>query len=88
MAKFVGVVPFTSDRGGLEVLRTALVSGVALALLAGLTIPADAAPRRMVYGGYGGYGGYSYGYPAYGYQICAYDDWGNPIPCSAYFGGY
>jgi hypothetical protein len=39
------------------------------------------------YGGYGGYGGYSYGYPAYGYQICAYDDWGNPIPCNAYFGG-
>ena len=36
------------------------------------------------YGGYGGYGGYSYGYPAYGYQICAYDDWGNPVPCSAY----
>jgi hypothetical protein len=40
------------------------------------------------YGGYGGYGGFSYGYPAYGYQICAYDDWGNPIPCNAYFGGY
>jgi hypothetical protein len=40
------------------------------------------------YGGYGGYGGESYGYPAYGYQICAYDDWGNPIPCSTYFGGY
>ena len=38
--------------------------------------------------GYGGYGGYSCGYPAYSYQICAYDDWGNPIPCSAYFGGY
>jgi hypothetical protein len=65
LAKFVGVVPFTSDRGGLEVLRTALVSGVALALLAGLTIPADAAPRRMVYGGYGGYGGYGlYATPA------------------------
>ena len=40
------------------------------------------------YGGYGGYGGFSYGYPAYGYQICAYDDWGNPIPCNTYFGGY
>jgi hypothetical protein len=40
------------------------------------------------YGGYGGYGGYSYGYPAYGYQICAYDDFGNPIPCDAYFGGF
>jgi hypothetical protein len=37
--------------------------------------------------GYGGFGGYSYGYPAYGHQICAYDDWGNPIPCSTYFGG-
>jgi hypothetical protein len=63
LAKFVGVVASTSDRGGLEALRTALISGVAIALLAGLTIPADAATRRMA--GYGAYGGYS-GYGGYG----------------------
>jgi lipoprotein-anchoring transpeptidase ErfK/SrfK len=63
LAKFVGGVPFTSDRGGLDVLRTALVSGVALAVLAGLAIPADAATRRVA--GYGGYTAYGvYGTPA------------------------
>jgi hypothetical protein len=66
LAKFVGVTPFASvDRSGLGMLRTALVSGVALVLLAGLAVPADAATRRMGYGnGYGGYGIYGFASPA------------------------
>jgi len=55
LTKFVGVIPFASDRGGLEVLRAALVSGVALALLAGMAGPADAQYRGWGYGGSGFY---------------------------------
>jgi hypothetical protein len=48
LAKIVGAVP-ASDRAGLVILRTALVSTVALAFLAGLAGSADAYPRRLRY---------------------------------------
>jgi hypothetical protein len=50
LAKIVGAVP-ASDRAGLVILRTALVSTVALAFLAGLAGSADAFPRRLRYFG-------------------------------------
>src|SRR5258708_29918997 len=54
LAKSVGASPLASDRleldrPGFGTLRTALVSGVALACLTGLARPADAAPARMGY---------------------------------------
>ena len=57
LAQSVGAAPLASGRDGLGLvtLRAALVSGVALATLAGLAGPADAASRRMGYDGYGGW---------------------------------
>jgi lipoprotein-anchoring transpeptidase ErfK/SrfK len=56
LAKFVGVTPSACDHAGLGTLRTALISGVALAVLAVSVGSADAAPRRSPY--------FYYGYPA------------------------
>lgn len=66
MAKFAGAAPLPSLACGLGTLRSALVSGAALSLLAGLVGPADAAPRGYFspYGWYGGHRGY-YTYPSY-----------------------
>jgi L,D-transpeptidase catalytic domain len=66
LAKFAGAAPLPSLACGLGTLRTALVSGAALSLLAGFVGPADAAPRGYFspYGWYGGYRGY-YTYPSY-----------------------
>ena len=64
--KFAGAAPLPSLACGLGALRTALVSGAALSLLAGFVGSADAAPRgySTPYGWYGGYRGY-YTYPSY-----------------------
>ena len=67
LAKFAGAAPLPSFARGLGTLRTALVSGAALSLLAGFAGSADAAPRGYFspYGWYGGgYRGY-YTYPSY-----------------------
>jgi lipoprotein-anchoring transpeptidase ErfK/SrfK len=61
LTQFVGEIPLASDRGGLAILRTALVSGVALAFLTGLASSADAQTRRMGYATNGGW----YVTPAY-----------------------
>ena len=60
LANIVGAVP-ASDRVGLMILRATLVSGVAMALLAGLTSSADAYFRRFGYSAFRGgwYGDYS-----------------------------
>jgi L,D-transpeptidase catalytic domain len=63
LAKFAGAAPLPSLACGLGTLRTALVSGAALSLLAGLVGPADAAPRGY-FSPYGWYGGYR-AYPSY-----------------------
>jgi len=54
LAKIVGAIP-TADRAGLVTLRTALVSTVAIAFLAGLASSADAYPRRLRYASYSGW---------------------------------
>jgi lipoprotein-anchoring transpeptidase ErfK/SrfK len=65
LAKSASSAPLPCDVCGLATLRTALVSGVAASLLAGLASSADAAPRRsFFFSPYGWYGGY-YGYPSY-----------------------
>jgi L,D-transpeptidase-like protein len=49
LAKFVGTAPPSSDRGGLGILRAALVSGAAFVMFAGSLSTADA--QRGYYGG-------------------------------------
>jgi L,D-transpeptidase catalytic domain len=49
LVKSVGRLPLASDRHDFGTLRAALVSGVALTSIMGLTSPADAAMRRMSY---------------------------------------
>jgi hypothetical protein len=49
LAKLVGLLPLASDRRDFRTLRAALISGVALTSIVGLTCPADAAMRRMSY---------------------------------------
>jgi len=61
LTQFVGEIPLATDRGGLAILRTALVSGVALAFLTGLVSSADAQTRRMRFDSTGGW----YVAPAY-----------------------
>ncbi len=60
MPKLAWSLPFPSDVRGSGALHRALVSGAALALLVGLGVPADAAPRGGFFSPYGWYGYYSY----------------------------
>jgi L,D-transpeptidase catalytic domain len=82
--KFARAAPLPSLACGLGTLRTALVSGAALSLLAGFVGSADAAPRGYFtpYGWHGGYRGY-YTYPSYapsrrGRAAPTYRDKGEP----------
>ena len=63
MPKFARVRPLPSDVRGRGALRRALVSGAASALLVGLAVSADAAPRGGFFSPYGSYGYYSYPAP-------------------------
>src|SRR4051812_11207580 len=60
LPKLAWSLPFPSDVRGSGALHRALVSGAALALLVGLGVPADAAPRGGFFSPYGWYGYYSY----------------------------
>ena len=60
MPKFAWSLPFPSDVRGRGALHRALVSGAASALLVGLGVSADAAPRGGFFSPYGWYGYYSY----------------------------
>ncbi|MEA2958478.1 MAG: hypothetical protein QOJ58_3984, partial [Alphaproteobacteria bacterium] len=60
MPKFAWSLPLPSDVRGRGALRRALVSGAASALLVGLGVSADAAPRGGFFSPYGWYGYYSY----------------------------
>jgi hypothetical protein len=60
LPKFVGAAPLPSHAYGPRMLRLALVSGVASALLFGSGIPAGAAPRGGFFSPYGWYGYYRY----------------------------
>ena len=63
MPKFAWSLPFPSDVRGRGALHRALVSGAASALLVGLGVSADAAPRGGFFSPYGWYGYYSYPAP-------------------------
>ena len=60
MPKFAWSHPLPSDVRGRGALHRALVSGAASALLVGLGVSADAAPRGGFFSPYGWYGYYSY----------------------------
>jgi L,D-transpeptidase catalytic domain len=60
LRKFARLRPLPSDVRGRGALRHALVSGAASALLVGLGVSADAAPRGGFFSPYGWYGYYSY----------------------------
>ena len=60
MPKFAWSLPLPSDVRGRGALHRALVSGAASALLVGLGVSADAAPRGGFFSPYGWYGYYSY----------------------------
>jgi L,D-transpeptidase catalytic domain len=60
LPKFVGATALPSHAYGARMLRRALVSGVASALLVGLGTLAGAAPRGGFFSPYGWYGYYSY----------------------------
>jgi hypothetical protein len=60
LPKFAWSHPLPSDVRGRGALHRALVSGAASALLVGLGVSADAAPRGGFFSPYGWYGYYSY----------------------------
>ncbi|MEA2971260.1 MAG: hypothetical protein QOE78_4521 [Alphaproteobacteria bacterium] len=60
MPKFAWSLPLPSDVCGRGALHRALVAGAASALLVGLGVSADAAPRGGFFSPYGWYGYYSY----------------------------
>jgi hypothetical protein len=60
LPKFAWSLPLPSDVRGRGALHRALVAGAASALLVGLGVPADAAPRGGFFSPYGWYGYYSY----------------------------
>src|SRR6185312_13928378 len=63
LPKFAWSLPLLSDVRGRGALHRALVSGAASALLVGLGVSADAAPRGGFFSPYGWYGYYSYPAP-------------------------
>jgi hypothetical protein len=63
LPKFAWSLPLLSDLRGRGALHRALVSGAASALLVGLGVSADAAPRGGFFSPYGWYGYYSYPAP-------------------------
>src|SRR3954471_9365652 len=63
LPKFAWSLPLPSDVRGRGSLLLVLVSGAASALLVGLAVSADAAPRGGFFSPYGWYGYYSYSAP-------------------------